>query len=152
MTPKPDATGNHDQTQPTSSCFLASHWPALPTSTQQTPDLEYVLVCRLLVILLLLTSLSLRDGLGNPCRRLLESKNITHNSQGKRTVKITLALLSDAAATLLLILLNNLDLLEGLQDLAVDAAASIDVLRGTSAPVLGAAVDLAKAANTVFLR
>lgn len=66
----------------------------------------------------------------------------------KLTVKITLALLGDAAATLLLILLQNLDLLERLQDLAVDRAAGIDMVRGARAAVLGAAVDLAETANT----
>lgn len=61
---------------------------------------------RLLVILLLLVGLD--DGLGN-------------------TVQITLAGLSDAAATLLLVLLKDTDLLKGLEDLAVNAAGGIDV-------------------------
>ena len=60
----------------------------------------------------------------------------------KHTVQIPLAGLSDAAATLLLILLQNTNLLQSLHDLAVNAAASIDVLRGARATVLGGAVDL----------
>jgi len=64
------------------------------------------------------------------------------------TVKITLALLGDAAATLVVIDLEDLDLLEGLHDLAVNAARGGDVVRGTAAAVLGAAVDLAETANT----
>lgn len=67
---------------------------------------------------------------------------------GQLTVKITLTLLGDAAATLLLINLQDLDLGEGLHDLAVDAAGSLDVVRGARAAVLGAAVDLAETANT----
>jgi hypothetical protein len=70
---------------------------------------------RLLVILLLL---SLEGGLGN-------------------TVQITLAGLCDAAATLVLIDLYDADLLEGLEDLAVDGAGGIDVVRGARAAVLG---------------
>jgi hypothetical protein len=61
---------------------------------------------RLLVILLLF--LLLDDSLGN-------------------TVQITLTRLGDAAATLLLVLLQNADLLESLEDLAVNATAGIDV-------------------------
>jgi hypothetical protein len=68
--------------------------------------------------------------------------------QGQLTVEITLTLLGDAAAALLLILLEDLDLLKRLHDLAVDAAASINVLGGARAAVLGAAVDLAETANT----
>jgi hypothetical protein len=70
---------------------------------------------RLLVILLLL---SLEGGLGN-------------------TVQITLAGLCDAAATLVLVDLYDTDLLEGLEDLAVDGAGGIDVVRGARAAVLG---------------
>ena len=57
-------------------------------------------------------------------------------------------MLSDAAATLLLVLLEDLDLFKSLEDLAVDAAGGIDVLRGARAAVLGAAVDLAETADT----
>ncbi len=81
----------------------------------------------LLVILLLLISLS--SGLGN-------------------TVQITLAGLGDAAATLVLVLLKDTNLLEGLHDLAVDGARGVDVLGGARAAVLGGAVDLAEAADT----
>jgi hypothetical protein len=81
---------------------------------------------RLLVILLLL---SLEGGLGN-------------------TVQITLAGLCDAAATLVLVDLYDADLLEGLEDLAVDGAGGIDVVRGARAAVLGGTVDLAETADT----
>jgi hypothetical protein len=81
----------------------------------------------LLVILILLLGLS--GGLGN-------------------TVQITLTGLGDAAATLLLVLLEDTDLLKGLHDLAVDGAGGIEVLGGTAAAVLGGAVDLAQTANT----
>jgi hypothetical protein len=82
-----------------------------------------------LLLLLFLLILSLSNGLCNP-------------------VKITLALLGNTAATLLLVLLENLDLLESLHNLAVYAAAGIDVLGGAGAAVLGAAVDLAETADT----
>lgn len=62
---------------------------------------------------------------------------------GKLTVEIALALLSDAAPTLLLVLFQDLDRLQGLHDLAVNAAAGINVLRGPRATVLGGAVYLA---------
>jgi hypothetical protein len=81
----------------------------------------------LLVILILLLSLS--GGLGN-------------------SVQITLAGLGDASATLLLVLLENTNLLEGLHDLAVDGAGGVDVLGGARATVDGSAVDLAEAADT----
>lgn len=63
------------------------------------------------------------------------------------TVQITLAGLGDAAAALLLVVLDNANLLERLQDLAVDGARGVDVLAGAAAPVLGSAVDLAEAAD-----
>jgi hypothetical protein len=81
----------------------------------------------LLVILILLLGLS--GGLGN-------------------SVQITLAGLGDASATLLLVLLENTNLLEGLHDLAVDGAGGVDVLGGARATVDGSAVDLAEAADT----
>lgn len=81
----------------------------------------------LLVILILLLGLS--SGLGD-------------------TVQITLAGLGDAAATLLLVLLNDADLLKGLEDLAVDGAGGVVVVRGAVAAVLGGTVDLAKTADT----
>lgn len=65
----------------------------------------------------------------------------------KHTVQITLARLGDAAATLLLVLLEHTDLLKRLHDLAVDGARGIGVVRGAEAPVLGGAVDLAETAN-----
>lgn len=66
----------------------------------------------------------------------------------KRTVQITLAGLGDAAASLLLVNLDDVDLLEGLQDLAVDGARGVDVLGGAGATVLGGSVDLAETADT----
>lgn len=66
----------------------------------------------------------------------------------KRTVQITLAGLGDAAASLLLVDLDDVDLLEGLQDLAVDGARGVDVLGGAGATVLGGSVDLAETADT----
>lgn len=81
----------------------------------------------LLLILLLLLGLS--GGLGN-------------------TVQITLAGLGDAAATLVLVMLNDANLLEGLEDLAVDGAGGVNVVGGGVAAVLGGTVDLAEAANT----
>ena len=99
----------------------------------------------LLVILLLL---GLEGGLGN-------------------TVQVTLAGLCDAAATLVLVDLNDADLLERLEDLAVDGAGGVNVVGGAGTAVLGgtaiismlcrlwwccsrgcAPVDLAETANT----
>lgn len=81
----------------------------------------------LLVVRLLLLSLS--GGLGD-------------------TVKITLAGLGDAAATLLLVDLDDTDLLKSLEDLAVDATGGIDVLGGADTSVLGGTVDLSETADT----
>lgn len=64
------------------------------------------------------------------------------------TVKITLAGLGDAATTLVLVGLENTDLLEGLEGLAVNGAGGIDVVGGAGTTVLGGAVDLAKTADT----
>lgn len=80
----------------------------------------------LLVILLLLL---VNGGLGN-------------------TVQIPLAALGDAAATLVLVVLKDTNLLEGLQDLTVDGARGVDVVGGAVAAVLGRAVDLAEAVDT----
>ena len=71
----------------------------------------------------------------------LACQSLDSVSTGRLTVKITLALLGDAAATLILIDLEDLDLGEGLHDLAVDAAGGGNVVGGTAAAVLGAAVD-----------
>lgn len=68
--------------------------------------------------------------------------------RSKLTVQITLALLGDAAATLLLVVLEDTDLLEGLEDLAVNGARGLNVVGGTAATVLGSAVDAAETANT----
>ena len=71
---------------------------------------------RLLVVLILL--FSLERGLGD-------------------TVQITLASLGDAAATLVLVMLDDADLLESLENLAVNGAGGIDVVGGARAAVLG---------------
>lgn len=76
----------------------------------------------------LLLLLFLNGGLGNP-------------------VQITLAALRDAPAALLLIDLDNPNLLQSLQDLAVNVARGIDVVRGARATVLGRAVHLAETAD-----
>jgi hypothetical protein len=65
-----------------------------------------------------------------------------------RTVQITLAGLCDAAAALLLVLLEHVDLLQSLHDLAVDAAAAGNVVRGARATVLGNTVHLPQTADT----
>lgn len=64
------------------------------------------------------------------------------------TVQITLAGLGDPAASLVLILLEDTDLLKGLHDLAVNGAGSIDVVGWARATVAGGSVDLAKTADT----
>lgn len=64
------------------------------------------------------------------------------------TVQITLAGLGDPAASLILILLEDTDLLKGLHDLAVNGAGGIDVVGWARATVAGGAVDLAKTADT----
>ena len=66
----------------------------------------------------------------------------------RNTVQITLAGLCDAAATLVLVVLNDTNLLERLHDLAVDGAGGVDVVRGAGAAVLGGSVDLAETADT----
>lgn len=68
--------------------------------------------------------------------------------QGKHTVQVTLAGLGDAAATLLLVLLEDANLLQGLHDLTVNGAGGVDVVRGAGTAVLGGTVDLAETANT----
>ena len=67
---------------------------------------------------------------------------------GKLTVQITLAGLGDPAASLVLILLEDTNLLKGLHDLAVNGAGGIDVVGWARATVAGGAVDLAKTADT----
>ncbi len=64
------------------------------------------------------------------------------------SVKITLAGLGDAAATLVLVLLEDTDLLKGLEDLALDSTGGVNVVGGAGTTVLGRAVDLTQAANT----
>jgi hypothetical protein len=89
-------------------------------------SLPHALWKHLLVILLLF---SLEGGLGN-------------------TVQVTLAGLCDAAATLVLVLLKDTNLLESLHDLAVDGAGGVNVVGRARAAVLGGSVDLAEAAYT----
>lgn len=76
----------------------------------------------------LLLFLFLDGGLGNP-------------------IQVTLAALRDAPAALLLIDLDNSNLLQRLQNLAVNVARGIDVVRGARAAVLGRAVHPAETAN-----
>ena len=64
------------------------------------------------------------------------------------TVQIPLAALGDAAATLVLVVLEDIDLLEGLEDLTVDGSRGVNVVGGTVAAVLGRAVDLAQTVDT----
>ena len=66
----------------------------------------------------------------------------------RKTVQITLTGLCDTAATLVLVVLNDTDLLKRLHDLAVDGSGRVDVVRGAGAAVLGGSVDLAKTADT----
>ena len=84
----------------------------------------------------------------------------------RNAVQVTLAGLGDAATTLVLVDLNDADLLERLEDLAVNGAGGVDVVGGAGAAVLGgtasistvrharfaargyAPVDLAETANT----
>lgn len=64
------------------------------------------------------------------------------------TVQVTLAGLGDTATALVLVLLEHVDLLEGLHDLAVDGAGGVDVVARAHTPVLDAAVDLPQTADT----
>ena len=64
------------------------------------------------------------------------------------TVKIPLTSLGDTTTTLILIVLKDTDLLEGLEDATVDGAGGIDVVVGAGAAVLGRTVDLPQTANT----
>lgn len=63
-------------------------------------------------------------------------------------VQIPLAGLGDTTAALLLVLLDDTDLLEGLEDLTVDSARGVNVVRGAGTAVLRGSVDLAEAADT----
>lgn len=64
------------------------------------------------------------------------------------TVQVTLAGLGDTATALVLVLLEHVDLLEGLHDLTVDGAGGVDVVARAHTPVLDAAVDLPQTADT----
>lgn len=66
----------------------------------------------------------------------------------KHTVQISLAGLGDAATTGLLILLEDTDLLQSLEDSAVDGTGAIDVLGGPGTTVLGSTMNLAETADT----
>jgi hypothetical protein len=74
------------------------------------------MICKRLLVILLL--LGLEGGLGD-------------------TVQITLAGLCDAAATFVLILLEDTNLLESLHNLAVDGAGGVSVVGWAGATVLG---------------
>lgn len=63
-------------------------------------------------------------------------------------VQIPLATLRDAAAALVLVLLEHADLLQRLHHLAVDGPGGVDVVGRAGTTVLGGAVDLAQTANT----
>ena len=78
------------------------------------------LLCKYLLVILVLL-VSLERGLRN-------------------SVQITLAGLCDAAATLVLILLEDTDLLKGLHDLAVDGAGGVGVVGRARAAVLDGTV------------
>ena len=64
------------------------------------------------------------------------------------TVQVTLAGLGDAAATLLLVLLENTDLLERLHDLAVNGSGGVDVVGWAGTAVLWRTVNLPETADT----
>jgi len=66
----------------------------------------------------------------------------------RNTIQITLSTLCNATATLLLVLLQDADLLQSLEDLAVYAAGGIDMVRWARTTVAGRAVNLAQAADT----
>lgn len=93
------------------------------TTFQRTSELK--LKTNLLVVLLLLVN----GGLGN-------------------AVQIPLTGLGDATATLLLILLEDTDLLESLEDLAVDTTGGVNVVGGARATVFRGAVDLSETTDT----
>jgi hypothetical protein len=63
------------------------------------------------------------------------------------TVKITTTVLRDSATTLG-ILFQNIDLLKGLEDLALDRAAGVDVVAGAGTAVNTATVELSEGTNT----
>ena len=63
------------------------------------------------------------------------------------TVEIPLTVLADAAAAVVG-LLEDTDLLERLEDLAVNGSGGVDVVGGARATVLGGAVNLPQTANT----
>lgn len=104
-----------------------------------------------LLVILLVLLVSLSGGLGDTYYSLAHAKKddpFGLASGDQRTVKITLAGLGDAAAALLLVVLNDANLLEGLEDLAVDGAGGVEVVRRTDTTVLGRAVELAETADT----
>jgi len=114
---------------PAKSCLNAISRKTVedPYRPQSNASSSFVCVGKHLLVILLL--LGLEGGLGN-------------------TVQITLAGLCDAAATFVLVLLENTDLLKSLHDLAVDGAGGVGVVGRARAAVLGGTVDLAETANT----
>jgi hypothetical protein len=99
----------------------------------------------LLVIVVLFVSLREEKSVLN----LLQPQWTTYFNSGLgNTVQITLSALCDAAASLILILLQDANLLESLHDLAVYASGSIDVVGWAGATVAGRAVGFAHATNT----
>jgi hypothetical protein len=103
---------------PAKSCLNAISRKTVedPYRPQSNASSSFVCVGKHLLVILLL--LGLEGGLGN-------------------SVQITLAGLCDAAATFVLVLLENTDLLKSLHDLAVDGAGGVDVVGGARATVLG---------------
>lgn len=85
---------------------------------------------------------------GQQCLGKVSKAQLIHSNTYVRTVQITLAGLGDATASLVLVLLEDANLLQGLHDLAVDGAGGVDVLGGARATVLGGTVDLAETADT----
>ena len=71
--------------------------------------------------------------------------------QGKRSFQLTIQIppptLRDPPSPLILILLQNANLLQTLHHLAIDASTGINMMARSRAAVLGAAVDLAQAAD-----
>jgi hypothetical protein len=64
------------------------------------------------------------------------------------TVQISLSALCDSAASLLLILLEDTDLLKCLHDLAVNGSGGVNVVGWAGTTVAGGAVNLAETTNT----
>jgi hypothetical protein len=73
------------------------------------------------------------------------------NDRGGDTVEVTLAVNGDAATTTGSVLLEDTDLLEGLENLALDRAGGVGVVRGAVTAVGGTTVELLESTNTDVL-